>query len=414
MKRFISTLMILTVLASVLTACGKVENPYKNSDKTESSDFSVRATESTTTDTTLSPEEISRQAEQRSRDAIAKAKYEASSRAASQLAEKGKGTYNTQKSAFSGSSASVKTTAKRVSSTVRSPYDSSIDYVTVPAAYKSGFQRAWLVKKFSGLDIRIARIEYGSVTQHFDSSYNSSVVNPKNVTYRPACTIAVIKTDSPSRLNVLTSAQHSTTEALAKRAGAVIAINGRNSSNEQSDAAVIRSGSLYKKFTGTKAKHPQLIMFKDGHWEFRPLDNEAAENAIKKGAYNSVSFQDITIQNGTVTAGFADSPYHNRTFIGQVNKNRYIFMTTECMPVKDAARIMLAYGVQNAVQIGGGNCTYMYLNSVGNTTGSDAPAIKGLNKLGYLESEWLAQKGLYKQGKNGSPCANETDCIYFK
>ncbi len=411
MKRFISVLMTLTLLTAAFTACGKVENPYKNAEKTESTTSAVQITEKETTGTTLSPAEISRQAEQRSRDAIAKAKSEASSKAESQLAEKHGGTYNPQTAV---SSASGKIQSKVNSSAVRSPYESTGDYVRVPAPYTSGLQRAWVVKKFAGIDMRIARIEYGSVTQRFDSSFNSSVANPKTITYRPACTVAVITTDSPTRLCVSKGTKRTTTEALAKTAGAAIAINGQKISYKQGDSAVIRSGSVYKPFSGTNAACSQLVMYKDGHWEFSPLDNQTAKSAVAKGAYNSVSFQDITIQNGRITANYNDSIYHNRTYLGQINSLRYVVMTTECMPIKDAAKIMLAYGVQNAVQVVGGNSSYMYLNGVGNTTGSSVPAIKGLNKLGCLESEWMAQKGLLKSGRGGGPSSDEIDCIYFK
>ena len=408
MKRIISVLAALTVFIAALTACGRVENPYKDTDNngTEST-ASTGVTSSTEPQTTLSPAEISKRSEQSSKDAIAKAKSEASSRAAEKAGGSIGDTYT----------AEIKTSAKKTDKTVstsKSLYESTIDYVKIPDFLKSSFKRAWVVKRFDGLDIRIARLEYGLEKQSFDKSMNSQIVNPKTFAYVPACTIAIIMTDSPTRLSVSKGTQKSTTEQIAKNAGAVIAVDGTKDTYKQEYMATIRSGAVYRNFTGSTAKRLQLVMYRDGHWEFTVLDNAAATQAVKNGALNSVRIQDITIRDGKNTSGFADSPYRNRTFIGQINTHRYVFMVTEFMSIRDAAKIMLEYGVNNAVQISGGNCSYMYLKGVGNTTGSDGAEIKGLNKLGMLETEWFASKGLLAKGEYGSPSRDELDCIYFK
>lgn len=424
MKKFISAVAILSLALTCFTACGRVENPNKkNGSAAQTTESTASAvSEETSPTTTLSPEEISLRAEKASREAILKAKSEASSLMAEKQAQKQSGNHSSVKTsapskttAKKKTSAVKKTTVKTTTKTTRGKYESKPGaYVTKPSSLKAKQTRAWLVKDVSGLDIRISRLEYGTKTQMFDSSVSSQIVNPKKITYTPACTVAVIKCDSPTRLKISKGTEKSSTEKNAVKAGAVIAIDGTKKSYGTSSGAVIRSGKLYLEFTGSKAKNTKLVMYKNGSWEFMPLDNAAAKTAIKNGAYNSLSIQDVTIKDGKIVASFNDNPCRNRTFLGQINANKYVFMTCEFMPIQSAAQIMLSYGVKNAVQVCGGNCTYMYLKNAGNTTNSNGASIKGLNKLGYLETEWMAVNGLLRAGKGGGPCSDEMDCIYFK
>lgn len=325
-----------------------------------------------------------------------------------------KKTTTTTKKTTTTTKKTTTTTKKTTTKSYSCPYEVTPGTsVTLPSGLKATHKRAWYVKK-TGLDIRISRLEYGSVSQKFDASINKQIVNPKTIKYSPACTIAVITCDTPTRLNVSKGTTTQSTEANAKAAGAVIAIDGTKTSYYPEQSATIRSGSLYKSFTGSQARLPRLVMYKDGKWEIKALDNAAANAAIKNGAYNSLYIQDITIQNGEITYGFLDTVYRNRTYLGQISATKYVLLTTEFMPIKSAAEIMLKYGVKTAIQVCGGNCTYMYLQGVGNSTNSTGASIKGLNKLGYVETEWFAKNGLLEAKKGGGPCTDELDCIYFK
>ena len=325
-----------------------------------------------------------------------------------------KKTTTTTKKTTTTTKKTTTTTKKTTTKTYSCPYEVTPGTsVKLPSGLNAAHKRSWLVSK-SGLDIRISRLEYGKVTQTFDSNLSSQIVNPKKITYAPACTIAVITVDKPTRLAVSKGTQKKSTPENAKAAGAVLAIDGTKTAYSTNSAAIIRSGALYKEFTGTKAKRPQLVMYKDGHWAFKPLTTEAAKTEIKNGAYNSLSLQDITIQDGKIVTTLKDNPYRNRTFLGQISETKFVFMVTEVMPIQSAAEIMLKYGVKNAAQICGGNCTYMYLQGVGNSTNSTGASIKGLDKLGYLETEWFAKNGLLEAKKGGGPCSDELDCIYVK
>ena len=326
----------------------------------------------------------------------------------------------TTKATTTTTKATTKATTKKTTTAAAKTYSCPYEVtpgtsVKLPSGLNAAHKRSWLVTKFSGLDIRISRLEYGSkITQRFDSKLNSQIVNPKTLTYTPACTIAVITCDSPTRLNMSKGTSQTSTEADAKSVDAVIAIPGNKLSYWQDCAATIRSGTLYKKFTGSKACAPQLVIYKNGKWEFRALDNAGAQEAIKNGAYNSFNIQDIIIKDGKYTSNWKDTTYRNHTFLGQISENKYVFMSTEFMPIKSAGEIMLKYGVKTAVMICGGNCTTMYLKGVGNSTNSTGASIKGLNKLGYFETEWFAKNGLLEAKKGGGPCTDEMDCIYFK
>ena len=308
------------------------------------------------------------------------------------------------------------TTKKTTTKTYSCPYEVTPGTsVKLPSGLNAKHLRAWAVTKFSGLDIRISRLEYGSkVTRKFDATLNKQIVNPKTVTYTPACTVAVITCDKPTRLNVSKSEKMKSTEEDAKSVGAVIAIPGIKVSYYPEYTATIRSGSIYKKHTGKTAYGPQLIMYKNGKWEFGLLDNAAATKAVSNGAYNSLYIYDIILKDGVFCSNTNDKNTRNRTFLAQISETKYIFMTTEFMSIKDSADIMLKYGVKNAALIVGGNCTTMYLQGVGNTTNSTGASVKNNNKLGYYETEWFAKYGMLEGKKGGGPCTDELDCIYFK
>lgn len=403
-KRIICVLLSVTVAALSLTSCkGKsskdvdatTEPTAVTTQESTSQSTATETTEVSTALTTLTPSEVSSRSEATSREAISKVKEQA----AQKTSGKTKGNVSTTK----------KTSLSKGTYEVDK---SSIKH------YTGNIEKAWIVgyKTFPGLYVQIGRVSLNkSITQRFDSSINKQIVNPKNVTYKPACSVAVIVCDSPTQLKMSTGDTHSNTESIAKGVGANLAVNGRESYGQDS-AAVIRNGAAYKSYTGTEGKAGiRLVMYKDGTWKFiRNFDNTTAKAELAKGAYNSTGFQDITIADGVVTASYKDNPYRNRTFIGQISSDKYVLMTTEFMPVKDAAEVLKAYGVQNAIQINGGNCSQLYVRGIGNTTGSTGNSVKSLNKVGYLETEWFAKQGLLEAKKGGGPCNHEIDIVYFK
>ncbi|MCQ2484187.1 MAG: dockerin type I domain-containing protein [Clostridia bacterium] len=307
-------------------------------------------------------------------------------------------------------------TTKKTSSTTRNPNWGPFEVGTTDVSkYIGSIKKAWKVTNVSGLNIQIARVELNkSITQKFDANINKQITNPKTITYKPTCSVALITCDTPTRLNLSKGTTLDNTENIAKNVGAVLAVNGRN--GYPSNIANIRSGAIIQKYDGTEGKaKSSLVFYKDGSWKYvNNFDNTTAANEIKKGAYNTCAYQDKTIEGGKFVSTYNDSIYRNRTFLGRISATKYVLMTTEFMPIRDAADVMLAYGVKDAVQINGGNCSQMYVKGIGNTTGSSGASIKPLNKVGKLETEWFADYSLYSDNRKGGPCSHEAYIIYFK
>lgn len=329
------------------------------------------------------------------------------------------------------SASTTKTTTKVTTKATTKPASgASTKYLVDPVEYKFAnpigkIKKAWIVSKFDGINIRISRVELDkTITQTFDSKINNQIVNPKTISYKPTCSVAVVDVDDPTQLKISTGNEKpKSVEDWAKSVNAVIAINGTGSKDgfKENLSAVIRNGSVYKSYTGPnpiktdRVSWQRLIMYKDGRWENKPIDNATAKKIVADGAYNSVRHQGVVIWDGKSTGIAADNgTYRNRAYLGQISAKKYVMMTTEFMPIKDAVEVLKAYGCKKAVQVNGGNCTQMYVNGIGNTTGSTGASITPLNKVGYLETEWYAMKGLLDPKKGGGPCADKLDVIYFK
>lgn len=276
-----------------------------------------------------------------------------------------------------------------------------------------------------GLDIRVSRVELNkTVTQNFNKSVSSQIANPKTISYKPTCSVAIItcKDSDPTHIKVTENytMKAAPTPEFAQSVSAIIAVNNQTTTGganyEENCAAVIRNGRLFKSYTGDgKNKHNRLIMYKNGDWKIGTLDSAEAKTALANGAYNSFYIQDITIRDGKITAHVPQSGiYRNRTFFGRISATKYVMMVSEYMPMMDAANVLLAYGCKDAVLLQGGNCTFMYVNKVGNTTGMTGASVRNLNKIGFLETEWMASKGLLAGNAGGGPCAHELDVLYVK
>lgn len=389
MKKAISVILIFALIA-VLASCGKSKDSEAKDDIETTTSSTVAETESTTvTEETTSASSAE--------------------------------TTQTKRNAENSKPATTKspTTTPSKSNTYR------VDPSTVPS-YIGTTKEAWRVQKFNGLDITISRIKLNKTVsqyisnQNFYSSSTGQIVNPHSISYNPVCTVAVIDCDSPTRLKISKGdvEKRVSTEGCANSVGAVIATNGHADSYFEHLGAVIRDGQIYKSYTGEGEPHfskQRLIMYKDGTWKFSTLSNETAEKEIRNGAYNSIRFQSAVIQDGKIVASDSTDIYRNRTYLGRISSTRYVMMVTELMPISDAADVLKAYGCNTAVLVQGGNCAQMYVKEIGNSTGSTGDSVRNLNKVGYLETECLANNGFLAQGKKGGPCTDHAiDIIYFK
>lgn len=400
MKKFISMAMTLSLITVMLTSCGGkgTSKPKKEKETTTAASVVVQDDTTTTTSNT---------------------NYEPLTALTSQSSSAIQTTYRTSSSTSYSTKYTQKTTQKTTKKST-APATASNAYQISPSLVPhviGNVTKAWKLNQ-GGANITISRIEYGNrVTQYFSSNINKNIVNPKSVSYQPTCSVAVIEVGSATKLNVSKGnpSNQTTTEALAKGVNAVIAINGQTTNYEENKGAVIRGGSIYRNYTGAeKDARERLVMHKDGSWSFVKLNNENTKNEVEKGgAYNSIRYQKIMIRNGQVLTAGNDPDHRNYAYLGRINNKKYVMMVTEFMPALDAAAVLKAYGCTDAVRVQGGNCTQMYVRGIGNTTGSNGASIKGLNKVGMLETEWFAKNGLLESGKGGGPCTNEFEVIYF-
>lgn len=286
----------------------------------------------------------------------------------------------------------------------------------------------------SGTDFtaKIERLAYGAeqtltINASNVANYNSQIVNYKTVKYWPMANVAVITPKSGKLLRFSKGTSPNFSENLAVNVGAAIAMNGtfKNGDDlyETKKAATVRDGAVYKNYAGTAGKAAaRMVIYKNGDWKVvKNFDTETAKAEIAKGAWVSVRYQDVTVTNGQSTAKFKRTDkntgreyYRFQNYLGHTYDGKIIFLTTEMMPTNYVLDILKAYNCKDAVQINGGNSSYMYVKGFGNTTGTTGASVKNLNKVGYLETEWFAVNGFLAAGKGGGPSYSDLDVVYFK
>lgn len=398
MKKFISIAITLSLLTALMTSCGGKSSTESAETTTTVSEQTVELPEETTVQetTTVTPTVTSKETAASTTGSTSKSTSVRSTTA--QLARQS----TTKKS----------TTAAAVASTKYSVSPSS-----VPNPIGKILQ-AWKLGG-NGVNITISRIEYGNkVTQYFSNQSlykkdSGQIVNPESVTFQPVCSIAVVEGSASSlKISRGNESSKTSTESLANSVGALLAINGHTDSYYTNQAAVIRNGSLYMQCQG-EARGKRMVLYKDGTWKNMVLSNETARAEIAKGAYNSIKYQKVLIENGRVNTTENDPFSRSYAYVGRISSNKFVLMTTEFMPSLDVISVLRAYGCTDAVRVQGGNCTQMFVRGIGNTTGSNGASIKGLNKVGKLETELFSEWGLLAPKKGGGPCYSEIDIFYF-
>jgi len=263
----------------------------------------------------------------------------------------------------------------------------------------------------------------------------------KKYTIYPTCYLALV-TSKPENFGATcaeTTAgkDESYVYAMAKKAGALVAVNGEAYSGHWSDAysryysagAVIKDRRIVQfiptitgygnKFTlvrtngvwekdvviDSKAKARQLI---DGGARFGVCNSGAKLMYFdyKKLYFSDFSKQTLILSNDWMPA------LRNRTFAAQIDANHYLLLAGELMPVQQCVDVLNAYGAKNILWANGGNCSYMYLRGCGNVTGSAGNSIRNIDKINLLESEWKALHGYLSGGQLGGPCPAK-DIFYF-
>ena len=322
-------------------------------------------------------------------------------------------------------STTTTTTTKKTTTTTQGPQLTS-NFKAVSTSYATKgigtIQKFWMAKT-STSTVEIQKVAYGSkITQTFKKANADPGmdVDSKTVTYQPLCDIAIINC-SPTEFKMgvsqsLMGKKASNITPMARKVGALIAINCGPVGEYPGSLSKVRNGSLYLSKSGTSSR--VLQMYKNGTWKRGTVNSSNDKSLINQGLYNTIRYQCAIIWDGKITNDYSDTYYHNRTVIAQISSNKYLIAVGEFMPVANLAKLLQSYGVKYAVIPNGGNCSFMYARGVGNVTSTKATQLKDLDKVNTVETEFFANNGMLGknssgQKKLGGPC-EEPDLVYCK
>ena len=160
------------------------------------------------------------------------------------------------------------------------------------------------------------------------------------------------------------------TSTIAKSANAILAING-DYYGAQQKGYVIRNGVLYR---GTSAGREDLVIYKDGSFGIITEGQISAEQLIKDGAQQVLSFGPALVEDGQISVGvrtevgkaMASNP---RTAIGIVDECHYLLVVSdgrtsesEGLTLYQLAQVMQQLGAKTAYNLDGGGSSTMYFN----------------------------------------------------
>ena len=160
------------------------------------------------------------------------------------------------------------------------------------------------------------------------------------------------------------------TSDIAESAGAIFAVNG-DYYGAQQKGYVIRNGVLYR---DTSAGREDLVIYEDGSFGIITEGQISAEQLIKDGAQQVLSFGPALIENGQISVGvrsevgkaMASNP---RTAIGIIDEAHYLFVVadgrtseSEGLSLYQLAQVMQQLGAKTAYNLDGGGSSTMYFN----------------------------------------------------
>ncbi len=252
----------------------------------------------------------------------------------------------------------------------------------------------------------------------------------QTINYQQVVNIAIVDA-SPDHLHCQTSTQllgesEALVKDMAKKAGAIIAINNEPYTNHWSSGAknfigtgpVVRDGQVIQNSNGSGS---YTLVYRDGRFVNNYIVNgNNVRGLIRDGLNYTQFFHANVVKNGEKHYSIDEkvNGITNQTIYGQISTNQYFLMCGEFVRVNDLVTISLAYNLQNAYMVNGGNCTYMYLRGVGNVTGTRASQLQGHDKVNVVAQEFYGTYGFLGlnskgQKKLGAACPAK-DIIYFK
>ena len=187
-----------------------------------------------------------------------------------------------------------------------------------------------------------------------------------------------------------------TTSAMAQAQNAILAINGDYYGARS--GYVIRNGVLYRD-TAASTEQQDLVIYADGSMEIVREGDVTAQELLKQGAQQVLSFGpglltggEVTVeQNTEVDKARTSNP---RTAIGQVDNLHYVFVVADGRTNQSAglslyqlAQFMQGLGVRTAYNLdGGGSSTMVFGGSVVNqpTSSGDRISERKVSDIVYI------------------------------
>lgn len=161
------------------------------------------------------------------------------------------------------------------------------------------------------------------------------------------------------------------TSVMARRAGAILAING-DYYGVQESGYVLRNGVLYRD-TPVSGKE-DLVIFADGSFRIIREDEISAQSLLEAGAEQILSFGPALVENGEVSVEKGQEvsqakSSNPRTAIGIVGENHYVFVVSDGrtsdsqgLSLYELAEFMQSLGVTTAYNLDGGGSSTLYFN----------------------------------------------------
>lgn len=161
------------------------------------------------------------------------------------------------------------------------------------------------------------------------------------------------------------------TSVMARRAGAILAING-DYYGVQESRYVLRNGVLYRD-TPVSGKE-DLVIFADGSFRIIREDEISAQSLLEAGAEQILSFSPAVVENGEVSVEKGQEvsqakSSNPRTAIGIVGENHYVFVVSDGrtsdsqgLSLYELAEFMQSLGVTTAYNLDGGGSSTLYFN----------------------------------------------------
>ena len=163
------------------------------------------------------------------------------------------------------------------------------------------------------------------------------------------------------------------TSETAASNNAVLAVNG-DYYGANTTGYVIRNGVVYRDTVREDSSNGDLAIYKDGSLKIIYEDQVSADQLVKDGVVNLLTFGPSLVENGEIVVdtnsevgqSMSSNP---RTAIGIIDENHYIIIvsdgrTTESegLSLYQMAEIMKSYGVKTAYNLDGGGSSTLYFN----------------------------------------------------